>query len=168
VRPVYQVVLGLLLAIGLLVALQWWVNPDLDLKVEPATDHLEDRVVDVGVGSRRILRDMDGLAEGFDLATRAEDLPPGCAPVLEIRPGGVLRIVTPAPLSRSPGSLRWPKVGLLLPRAELAELSASERASLLAVWSRLSGGRKLRTSAIRMHGCQAHPEEVPRLLRWLR
>jgi len=56
----------------------------------------------------------------------------------------------------------------LLPRAELAELSASERASLLAVWSRLSGGRKLRTSAIRMHGCQAHPEEVPRLLRWLR
>ena len=167
-RPIYQMVLGLLMAIGLLVALQWWVNPDLDLQVEPSTDSLQDLVVDVGVGSRRILRDMDGLAEGFDLATRVEDLPPGCAPVLEIRAGGVLRIVTPAPLSRSPGSLRWPKVGLLLPRPKLADLSASERASLLAVWSRLSGDRKLPASAIRLYGCQAHPEEIPRLLRWLR
>ncbi len=167
-KPVYQVTLGLLIAIGLLVSLQWWVNPDLGLKVEPIADPLPNVVVDPGVGSRRILRDMDGVAEGFDLATRVEDLPSGCAPVLEIRPGGVLRIVTPATLSRSPGSLRWPKVGLLLPRAELAELSASERASLLAVWSGLSGSSTLKASAIRLHGCRAHPEEIPRLLRWLR
>lgn len=174
-RPVQQIVLGLLVAIGLLVLLQWWVSQGADSQITDSQgtapgqrETHRQRPPDTGAGGRRILKDLDGVASGFDLAVRLDQLPGGCAPVLAVGIGGAIRIVTPASLSRTPGSVKWPRVGVLLPRARLRELSATERASLLAIWTRLAGAARLEAAAIRLHGCEARPGEIELLLRWLR
>ena len=166
-RPLQQFGLGLLVAIGLVICLQWWVSSE---PASPSGGRAAPPALppDTGAAGRRILRDLQGLATGFDLAVHAARLPAGCAPVLAVGAGGAIRIVTPPQLGRIPGSQRWPQVGVLLPTAQLSELSATERASLLSIWSWLARDMRLNPSAIRLHGCRARPGEIEQLLRWLR
>lgn len=166
-KPLHQIGLGLLVAGGLLGVLQWWVSGEAGAGSDAPAQRPE-LPPDTGAGVRQVLRDLQGLATGFDLAVRADRLPTGCAPILAVGDGGSLRIVTPAPLSRAPASRHWPQVGVLLPAAQLAELSAAERASLLSIWSWLGRDQRLSRSAIRLHGCRARPGEIEQLLRWLR
>jgi len=161
-----QVLLGSLVAAGLLAGLQYWVaNASSPADGQSLTRPLP---TDAAAGSRRVLEDLQGVAAGFDLAVVAEDLPAGMAPVLAIGPDGAIRIVVPAPLSRVPGRNVWPGLGILLPRAHLGEVGGSARASLLAIWTSLAAEQPIDRAAIRLHGCQARPGEVERLLRWLR
>ena len=115
-----------------------------------------------------MLQELRGVAAGFDLAVRREELPAGIAPVLAVGLDGRIQIVVPAPLSRTPGRRVWPGLGILLPRPRLGEIGGHARASLLSIWAELAATRPIGRSAIRLRGCQAQPGEVERLLRWLR
>ncbi len=169
-KPIQQIALGLLVAVALLVTLQWWVSQASAAPVPvapvPAPGSV-DLPKDPGPEGRLILKELRGQAAAFELTADLGDLPDGCEPVLEIRPGGGLRVAVAVPLSTAPGALRWPRVGILLPRVRLAELSPAERASLLAIWSRLTRST-LAAESIHLHGCQARPGEIDLLLRWVR
>ena len=164
----YQVALGLSVAAGLLVALQSWVSRSTDREAGPGLATRRALPSDTAAGTRRVLQDLQGVATGFDLAVLRDDLPPGCAPILAIGVDGAIRIVAPAPLSKAPGRNVWPRLGILLPKARLAEVGASARASLLSIWSDLPATQPIDPASVRLHGCQAQPGEIRRLLRWLR
>jgi hypothetical protein len=166
-----QVGVGLLVA-GILVAvLQWYVAvvaEEDEATVLPASK--VDRVPppDHGAEGRDLLEDLRGEACGFHLATNREALPAGCAPVVSVLVGGTIVVSVAPPLVMRPGPLVWDRVGILLPQARISDLSASERSSLIAIWSRLRGGGVLAADRIHVHGCHFQPGELEVLLRWLR
>ena len=167
-RLAWQIGAGCALAAGVLFALWWFVagpEPQAEAGSKAATPHLPD---DTPPGGRAALDLLHGSAGRFQLGLVRADLPKDCEPVLEIRAGGRISIATPPPLARNPGDVRWPRVGILLPRGALAELTAAERASLLEVWARLSGGRTIGTEEIEVRGCVARVGEVAWLLGWVR
>ena len=163
----WQIAAGLLLATALGVLLWFWVA---EPRPQDAAPEAVPRALaeDVAPGGRAALEHLRGTAARFHLGVVAGDLPPGCAPVLAILAGGRIEVREAPPLATAPGPLRWAAVGVLLPRSRVAALSAAERSSLLAVWSRLGGGRVVRPDQVEVHGCQLAAEELEFLLRWLR
>ncbi len=94
------------------------------------------------------------------------------APIVEIRRGGSVRIVTGPPAPSSPTATgssggAW-RAGILLPRLRLTSLSARERSALLEVLRAFSGDSGLRPEQIRATGVAFRPEELASLLRWRR
>lgn len=90
------------------------------------------------------------------------------APVVEIRRGGVVRVVRGAPAPVGPLEQPVWSAAVVLPCAELAALSARERAALLEVFRAWDGAGTLHAERIRSVGMRIRPAELGRLLRWLR
>jgi hypothetical protein len=172
VRLGTQIGLGLLLAgIGIAV-LQWYVAvaadeaPGAPAPVRQTLDRAPPP--DLAAGGRDVLQDFEAVAGSFHLAPSRDALPPGCAPVLRVLAGGSIVVPVAPPLAMRPGSMRFERVGILLPQARISDLSAAERSSLLAIWSRLRGDAPLTASRIQVHGCRFEAGELSVLLRWLR
>ena len=123
---------------------------------------------DLAAAGRRVLDDLPGRATRFHLATSEAQLPKHCTPVLRVLAGGTIQIRVAPPLASRPGAVTWPDVGVLLPRVRVCDLSASERSSLLAIWSRLAGPGRLTVDRVRTAGCRFQEGELQLLLGWLR
>lgn len=102
------------------------------------------------------------------LALAASDLPGGVAPVVEVEPGGGLRVHRPPPVAQRPDADAWLAAGVVLPAPELAQLSPVERVGLLDVWAAMAGDGGLRADQIVPVGLRPQPGELANLLRWLR
>lgn len=167
-----QIGIGLAVAVGLVAALQFWVTQG-ESGTEAAERVKSPRPLappppDLAAQGRGLLDSLVGTAGQFHLAVHRELLPGRCAPVLQIRPGGVIRIPVAAPVQSVPGPVHWTDVGILLPQARISDLSASERSSLLRIWSSLMGPALLREDQVQSHGCVFAGGELKHLLHWLR
>ena len=112
-----------------------------------------------------VLDTLHGEALLVYLARQPESLPKDAAPVLSFDPGGVIRLAVPPPLGDRPGPEIWPKMGILLPRGRLVRLSASERASLLRIWSVAAGEGWLQEGQMVATDLDYRPEELLPLLK---
>ena len=170
-----QIGLALLIAGVLVAVLQWCVAVSDAAGGGGEGDRKPSRVgshraapPDLAASGRRLLDDLGGTAIRFHLATIPDQLPKDCAPVFRVLPGGSLQIPVAPPIADGPGAMTWSDVGVLLPQARVCDLSASERSSLLAIWSRLAGSTGLTSDRVRTPGCRFQPGELDLLLRWLR
>jgi len=93
--------------------------------------------------------------------------PAGVAPVVEIVPGGRLRLLRPPPPAEAPRD-PWLAAALVLRPPTLGGLSAEERVAVLDVCSALADGRRLTVSQLVPWGLDATPAQRRSLLRWLR
>ena len=183
----WQIGLGLGVAGALVAALQLFVtaadredakqaatlptiqpDPKATPNRDPASDPASDRSSDRAAGRRELLQSLHGEADVFHLAQSTVDLPDGVQPVVAVAAGGAIRIAVPPPMVETPGSHRWPDVGVLLPKDELAALTPAERSSLLEIWARLRGSRQMRAERVRIHGIASRAGELERLLCWMR
>ncbi len=167
-----RLLLGLLLAVALLAGLQWWVQQrqagsNMILAQTQLLD-LPAPLPDQAAGGRSVLLSLRGKALRLRQGHRAADLPQDTAPILQIQPGGAIKMLIPPPLAMTPGPELWPRAGLLLPRRRQADLSASERSSLLLAWSALSAGGGLQARQIESVGFDCPDQEIQTLLQWLR
>lgn len=169
-RLVWQIVLGLVIAGCLVGGLQFCVAKSAAAAPAPPPTPRASTTAppDLAAGGRDILELLDGETEVFHLAASAAELPFGCAPVLAILEGGPIRIPVAPPLAMRPGAIPWRRVGVVLPKARVVDLCASERSSLVAIWSRLSGPGAMTPDRVRVHGCRFAAGELEQLLRWLR
>lgn len=99
-------------------------------------------------------------------------LPAAAQPVLAIAADGAVRLVRagpcldlprPSPLRPSPGS-----AAVLLPAADLARLSPAARGGLLECLGALLAARPVRPADLALAGVAAAPDELSRLLSWVR
>ena len=164
-----RLLLGLMLAAVLIFVLQVWVGgektSEAPLSPGPGADGSANGPADPAADGRGVLGGLRGEALLVYLARRAESLPEDAAPVVSIDPGGVIRLTVPPPLADRPGPEIWPKMGILLPQARLVHLSASERASLLRIWSVAAGEGWLRERQVVATDLDYRPEELLPLLK---
>ncbi len=170
-----QIGLALVIAGMLVAVLQWCVGVSVAQATHGEGDGNPGLVrsdreppPDLAAGGRQLLYELPGTAIRFHLATILDQLPKDCAPVIRVLPGGSLQIPVAPPIAMRPGAMTWPDVGVLLPQARVCDLSASERSSLLAIWSRLAGSTGLTPDRVRTPGCRFQEGELDLLLRWLR
>ena len=158
---------GLILAAVLIFVLHIWVGGELG-GARPLSPGTHDPAADgtaAAVDGREVLDSLHGQALLVYLARQPESLPADAAPVLSIDPGGVIRLAVPPPLGDRPGPEIWPKMGILLPQARLVRLSASERASLLRIWSVAAGEGWLKERQMVATDLDYRPEELLPLLK---
>lgn len=159
--------LGLLVGTALVVGLNLWVTGKERSRLSQAALKPAPRPPAELPGSQA-LASLQGEARSFCLARRLQDLPTGCAPVLRITASGALQIPVAAPLPAAPGPARWPRLGILLPTAEVAALAPEPRSMLLQIWSRLGPAKGLEPEDLQLYGCRIQPDQLRRMLRWLR
>ncbi len=162
-----RLLLGLMLAAVLIFVLHVWVGGELTgaAPLSPGTEDGGANGPAVAGDGREVLDSLHGEALLVYLARRPESLPEDAAPVLSIDPGGVIRLTVPPPLGDRPGPEIWPKMGILLPQARLVRLNASERASLLRIWSVAAGEGWLRERQVVATDLDYRPEELLPLLK---
>lgn len=131
----------------------------------------------VASGQPEALRALARLPDGLPIgrARQVFLLGPGVepwaelAPLAQLLPGGVLRILRGVPLAQRPeDGDEWPAVGVILPGVELSDLDARERAILLNLLNAWSAGRGLRPEQVVGRGLSFRPGEMRGLLHWLR
>jgi hypothetical protein len=156
-----RITIALLVAVGLIIALDFWVA-HADAAEQPP------RPVVPGFGPEpRALARLGPPARAVVLCSDNDIVPVEAAPVLAVLGNGELVVRRPPPLARGPGPVVPDLAALVLPRRELATLDPAQRAAVVDALGRLCGAGA-GPEAVRTIGIAASRDEIAALLRWIR
>ena len=173
---VLRLVGALLLAMALIVGLEWWLReaepPEVEASWRPATASASAATEEAARRARRSMaqRKQGELFVAVDrvMLCRYDNIPAVVSPVLAVQGDGELVVLRAPPLPTQPGRPRVRLAALALPEASLEALTATQRACVLDGLAQMWAERPVDPSRLLLRGVTASRGEIGRLLGWLR